>query len=182
MRVTWCEGTRLAFLLIAGLMAAPAEAQRGEPRSLDDVAVNSGPGVATVLITTAGAPPDQQRADGLAGILRTPGNVAARAMDPGGTPPAPAVTEAAPARVPAISLLYGVIYGAGGWVAYIEDPTTRAIAPYRVGDSIGGQTIEKIEDERVVLKGPEGPVEIKLSDEKPGGRKRPAEKAPSGGR
>jgi hypothetical protein len=106
----------------------------------------------------------------------------APASDPGGTPPARGAAEIAPARVPAVPLLYGVIYGASGWIAYIEDPNTRVITPYRVGDSVGGKTIEKIEDERVVLKGPEGVIEIKLGDEKPGVPKRPAQTAPSGPR
>jgi hypothetical protein len=243
MRVAWCEGTRLAFVLIAGLIAAPAEAERGEPPSLNDVAVNSGPGVTTVLITTAGAPPYQatpleephrllidftgaefawrrsplttaadpvkeirgsqygtavarlvieltrkteyeieQRPDGLVVTLRAPGSASTPPIDPGRTPPAGAAAETAPAHAPAIPLLYGVIYGASGWIAYIEDPNTRAVTPYRVGDSVGGKTIEAIEDERVVLKGPEGVIEIKLGDEKPGVPKRPAEKAPSGPR
>jgi len=70
---------------------------------------------------------------------------------------------------PAQPLLYGVIYGDRGWVAYIEDPASKTVAPYRVGDAVAGQTIETIEDERVLLKGPSGTVEIRLSYDKPGG-------------
>lgn len=81
--------------------------------------------------------------------------------------PAPGETEPPPADS-LKPLLYGVIYGQRGWIAYIEDPTTRTVAPYRVGDTLGGKTIEAIEEERVVLKGPEGTLEIRLSDEKPG--------------
>jgi hypothetical protein len=84
---------------------------------------------------------------------------------PGGTAPGPVG--------PIKPLLYGVIYGERGWIAYIEDPTTRGIAAYRIGDTVAGQTIEAIEEERVVLKGPEGALEIRLSDEKPGAPQRP---------
>ena len=31
------------------------------------------------------------------------------------------------------ALLSGVIHGEGGWVAYIEDPATTTVAPYRCG-------------------------------------------------
>jgi hypothetical protein len=82
---------------------------------------------------------------------------------------APAPEETAPPSAdPVKPLLYGVIYGQRGWIAYIEDPTTRTVAPYRVGDTLAGKTVEAIEEERVVLKGPEGTLEILLSDEKPG--------------
>jgi len=74
---------------------------------------------------------------------------------------------------PAKPLLYGVIYGERGWIAYIEDPATTTVAPYRIGDAVAGQTIETIEDERVVLKSPEGTIEIRLSDDKSGARERP---------
>lgn len=81
--------------------------------------------------------------------------------------PAPEEIEP-PLTDPLRPLLYGVIYGQRGWIAYIEDPTTRTVAPYRVGDTLSGKTIEAIEEERVMLKGPEGTLEIRLSDEKPG--------------
>jgi hypothetical protein len=92
----------------------------------------------------------------------------------GSAPSAVAVTapEAPPAR--ATPLLFGVIYVDDGWIAYIEDPTTRLVGRYRLGDSVGGRTIEAIDDERAVLRSPEGTVEIRLSDEKPGAPKRPA--------
>lgn len=86
--------------------------------------------------------------------------------------PAPEATTSPPAG-PVKPLLYGVIYGEHGWIAYIEDPATKGVAAYRVGDAVAGQTIEAIEEERVVLKGPEGMLEIRLSDDKPGAPKRP---------
>ena len=96
------------------------------------------------------------------------------APDPGSSAGIAARGETAPGPAgPVKPLLYGVIYGERGWIAYIEDPTTKSIAAYRVGDTVAGQTIEAIEEERVVLKGPEGALEIRLSDEKPGAPKRP---------
>ena len=230
----WCESARLAFFLIAGLVAAPAGAPRAEPLSLNDVAVDSKPGVTTVLIKTAGAPPYQampldnphrllidfpgahfewrrspltvatdpikeirgsqyrkgmarlvieltrkseyrieQRAEGLLVTLRTPGSPSATATPPGSAQPAPTAPGSGPPRVPASLLLYGVIHGEGGWLAYIEDPKSRTVTAYRIGDSIDGKTVETIEDERVILRGPEGAIEIRLSDEKPGVPKRP---------
>jgi hypothetical protein len=80
---------------------------------------------------------------------------------------------AQPATSTGKPLLYGVVYGARGWVAYIEDPTTKTVAPYRVGDTVAGQTVDTIEDERVMLKGPDGTLELHLSDDKPGARRVP---------
>ena len=74
----------------------------------------------------------------------------------------------------ATPLLFGVIYGERGWIAYIEDPTTKSVTAYRVGDAVAGRTIVRIEDERVVLAGPDGTLEIRLSDEKPGAPRPPA--------
>ena len=94
-----------------------------------------------------------------------PGSGSSASAPPGETAPGPVG--------PVKPLLYGVIYGERGWIAYIEDPTTRGIAAYRIGDTVAGQTIEAIEEERVVLKGPDGALEIRLSDEKPGAPQRP---------
>jgi hypothetical protein len=84
------------------------------------------------------------------------------------------VAWAQPATTSVQPLLYGVIYGNRGWVAYIEDPLTKTVAPYRVGDAVAGQTVETIEDERVLLKGPGGTMEIHLTYDKTGGRLGPA--------
>jgi len=94
-----------------------------------------------------------------------PGSGSSASAPPGETAPGPVG--------PVKPLLYGVIYGERGWIAYIENPTTRGIAAYRVGDTVAGQTIDAIEEERVVLKGPDGALEIRLSDEKPGAPQRP---------
>jgi hypothetical protein len=85
----------------------------------------------------------------------------------------PAASAPANPTGPAKLLLYGVVLGNLGWVAYIGESSATSVAAYRVGDRIGDETIEVIEDERVVLKGPDGTTEIRLSDDKPGSQKRP---------
>jgi hypothetical protein len=69
-------------------------------------------------------------------------------------PPAP------PAPKP---LLHGVVIGETA-VAYLEDPTSKRVASYRVGDSIAGGKLESIAADRVVLRRSDGMLEVKLKD------------------
>jgi hypothetical protein len=48
--------------------------------------------------------------------------------------------------------------------AYIEDPATRRVAGYALGDPIGGGKLVRILEDRVVIGRPEGLVEIMLKD------------------
>jgi hypothetical protein len=112
----------------------------------------------------------ETRADGVLVTLRARES---NASVPGAPSTAGAPAPEAP-RAPATPLLFGIVYVDDAWIAYIEDPGTRAVGRYRVGDSVGGRTIDAIDDERVVLRGAEGTVEVRLSDEKPGAPKRPA--------
>jgi len=66
-------------------------------------------------------------------------------------------------------LLHGIILGEHGWIAYMEDPITKVVGAYHVGDTVAGRTVETIEDMRVVLKGSDGALEIKLTYEWTGG-------------
>jgi len=55
-------------------------------------------------------------------------------------------------------LLYGVILSEDRrlGLAYLQDPVTRRIAGYRIGDSLAGGRIESIERDRVLIRrGPE---------------------------
>jgi hypothetical protein len=52
----------------------------------------------------------------------------------------------------------------GAPVAYLEDPLTRRVAGYRIGDTIAGGTVQSISADRVVLQRPEGPVDVRLHD------------------
>ncbi len=70
------------------------------------------------------------------------------------SPPAP------PAPKP---FLLGVVIG-DTTIAYLEDPTSKRVAGYRVGDSITGGTLESITFDRVILKRGDGVLEVKLKD------------------
>ncbi len=54
---------------------------------------------------------------------------------------------------PASSLfLYGVVIGDGVRVAYLEDPLTKRLAEYRVGDPVAGGRLDQIEADHVVIR------------------------------
>jgi hypothetical protein len=90
----------------------------------------------------------------------------------------PTRTEAPPTPVTGASAvplvkpnLYGVVLREGAPIAYLEDPTTKRVAGYRVGDSIIGGTIQTISSDSVVIGRPDGNVDIRLRDP---GKPRPA--------
>ena len=60
--------------------------------------------------------------------------------------------------------LYGIILRDGAPVAYLEDPTTKRVAGYRLGDSVAGGTVKQIGADHVVLNRPEGDVNVRLRD------------------
>src|SRR3989454_427995 len=49
-------------------------------------------------------------------------------------------------------VLYGVVIGEETRVAYLEDPSTKRIFGYKVGDVVAGGQLEQIETDRVVIK------------------------------
>ena len=79
-------------------------------------------------------------------------------------PPVTAATAPVPVRQLPKPNLFGVVVGDGTPIAYLEDPTTKRVAGYRLGDSIAGGTVQTISADRVVLARPEGPVDIRLHD------------------
>ena len=81
----------------------------------------------------------------------------------------------APINVPRPNL-FGVILRDGAPVAYLEDPTTKRVAGYRVGDNVGGGTVQSIAADHVVLARPDGNVNVQLHDPT---RPRPAPVAPA---
>jgi hypothetical protein len=90
----------------------------------------------------------------------------------------PTRTEAPPtpvsgaAAVPLVKPnLFGVVLREGAPIAYLEDPTTKRVAGYRVGDSIIGGTIQTISSDSVVIGRPDGKVDVRLRDP---GKPRPA--------
>lgn len=72
-----------------------------------------------------------------------------------------AAVAAAPVAKP---ILHGVVMNGSKSRAFLEDPAFKRVAGYSVGDTVGGGTIQKIADDRVVIVRPEGPLEILLQD------------------
>ena len=60
--------------------------------------------------------------------------------------------------------LHGVVLRDGAPIAYLEDPLTKRIAGYRIGDPIAGGTVQTISADAVVIARPEGAVDVRLRD------------------
>jgi hypothetical protein len=60
--------------------------------------------------------------------------------------------------------LFGVVVRDGGSIAYLEDPTTKRVAGYRVGDRILGGTVQTIKVDGVTIDSPGGPMDVRLHD------------------
>jgi hypothetical protein len=59
-------------------------------------------------------------------------------------------------------LLYGVVTGAGvGSRAYVEDPVTKRVRGYQIGDRVAGWRLDQIREDRVVIAGP-GPERLEV--------------------
>src|SRR5499426_13155 len=60
--------------------------------------------------------------------------------------------------------LHGVVLREGSPIAYLEDPLTKRIAGYRIGDPIAGGTVQTISADAVVISRPDGVVDVRLRD------------------
>lgn len=60
--------------------------------------------------------------------------------------------------------LYGVVVRDGGSIAYLEDPTTKRVAGYRVGDQIVGGKVQAIRGDVVTIDAPGGAMDVRLHD------------------
>ena len=67
----------------------------------------------------------------------------------------------APATKP---LLYGIVLRDGAPAAFLEDPVTKKVIGYKVGDAVAGGQLERIEADRVVIRRGEGAFEVFLRD------------------
>lgn len=67
--------------------------------------------------------------------------------------------------------LYGVVLREGAPIAYLEDPVTRRVSAYRVGDNVGGGVVKSITADSVMLVRPDGQLDVRLHDP---GKPRPA--------
>jgi len=77
--------------------------------------------------------------------------------------PPPAPTASAAVTLPKPNL-YGVVLRDGAPIAYLEDPVTKRVAGYRIGDTVAGGTVTTITDDSVMLARPEGQVAVRLHD------------------
>jgi hypothetical protein len=73
--------------------------------------------------------------------------------------------------------LHGVVLRDGAPIAYLEDPLTKRIAGYRIGDPIAGGTVQTISADAVVIARPDGAVDVRLRDP---GKPKPPAPAPAG--
>jgi len=76
------------------------------------------------------------------------------------SPPAPTVASS-PAVKPN---LFGVVLREGAPIAYLEDPNTKRVAGYRVGDAVAGGTVQTINSEGVVINRADGNMDVRLRD------------------
>ena len=60
--------------------------------------------------------------------------------------------------------LYGVVINGDTRLAYLEDAVTKRVVGYRIGDALAGGQLERIEVDRVIIKGSAGPLELVLRD------------------
>ena len=78
--------------------------------------------------------------------------------------PVAPLTPPPPAPVLPKPNLFGIVLIEGTPVAYLEDPVSKRVARYRVGDSVAGGTVKAIESDTVMLLRPEGQVAVRLHD------------------
>jgi hypothetical protein len=77
------------------------------------------------------------------------------------SPPAPTVAASPVAAKPN---LFGIVLREGAPIAYLEDPNTKRVAGYRVGDAVAGGTVQTISSEGVVINRPDGNMDVRLRD------------------
>jgi hypothetical protein len=75
-----------------------------------------------------------------------------------------AVVETLPPA--ATLLLHGVVISEDTRQAYLEDPATKRIVGYKIGDKLAGGQVQQIESDRVVIMRAGGPIEVRLHDAK----------------
>jgi hypothetical protein len=76
------------------------------------------------------------------------------------SPPSPTVA-ASPAVKPS---LFGVVVREGAPIAYLEDPNTKRVGGYRVGDSVAGGVVQTINADGIVINRPDGNMDVRLRD------------------
>jgi hypothetical protein len=98
-------------------------------------------------------------------------SVAARNMFSPTRSEMPATTTTATAAPAVKPNLFGIVLRDGAPIAYLEDPATKRVAGYRVGDAMAGGTVQTISADSVVITRPDGNMDVRLRDP---GKPRPA--------
>ncbi len=62
------------------------------------------------------------------------------------------------------SVLHGIVIDGERSRAYLDDPVAKRVFGYAVGDAVAGGRLERILDDRVIIRRPEGVVEVLLQD------------------
>lgn len=101
----------------------------------------------------------------------------------------PTRTEGAPGVEASVSSsaakpsLFGIVLREGAPIAYLEDPSTKRVAGYRLGDVVAGGTVQTIAADNVVIHRPDGDLDVRLRDpSKPRSAPPPAAAGLPGGR
>src|SRR2546425_9292640 len=58
----------------------------------------------------------------------------------------------------------GVVLRDTNPIAYLEDPLTKRVAGYRIGDTIAGGRVEAITADHVLISRPDGIMDVRLRD------------------
>jgi hypothetical protein len=66
--------------------------------------------------------------------------------------------------LPPKPLLLGVVVDGKASRAYLEDPSTKRVFGYQVGDSVAGGKLDKITDDRIQISRSDGQMEVMLRD------------------
>lgn len=77
---------------------------------------------------------------------------------------APATAASGTAPTASKPNLQGVVLRDINPLAYLEDPLTKRVAGYRIGDTIAGGKLEVIAADRVVISRPDGNIDVRLRD------------------
>lgn len=157
-----------ALILVAGWLGVQlydvwraSQTPGTAPNAASTAAAPAEPGPGARL-ADAGRPPLTAFAPVAEKNLFSP-NRAEVALDP---PKPPAPPGAAPTAPPAPKpRLYGIVIGAReGGRAYLEDPRTRKVFGYTIGDSVADSRLERIETDRVVMRRGSESFEVLLRD------------------
>jgi hypothetical protein len=74
-------------------------------------------------------------------------------------------SAAAPAAPPPPKpFLHGVVVDGAASLAYLEDPSTKRVLVYRIGDLVAGGQLLKIEQDRVLIRRPDAQLDVLLKD------------------